>query len=245
MNSRPGINDRNGGEAAAAGAGIVVILKAVELHKAYELGKDNVIQALRGASLEVSEGEMLAIMGPSGSGKSTIMHIMGCLDNPDRGEVWLGGRRVDNLRSRELNRLRSLEIGFIFQGFNLIPTFSASENVALAAEYAGMSRRKARSVAAEALAEVGLAERLRHRPNELSGGQQQRVAIARALVNNPGVVLGDEPTGDLDTATSHEIVQMMRDINLATGTTFVLVTHNPEVAAACDRTVQMRDGRVE
>jgi putative ABC transport system ATP-binding protein len=221
------------------------ILKALDLHKTYELGKENLVRALRGASLEVADGEMLAIMGPSGSGKSTIMHIMGCLDNPDKGEVWLAGRRVDNLPSRDLNRLRSQEIGFIFQGFNLIPTFTAVENVALAGEYAGMGRRKARSTAAGALAEIGLGDRLNHKPSELSGGQQQRVAIARALLNSPGVVLGDEPTGDLDTATSHEIVTMMRDINRSTGTTFVLVTHNPEVADACDRQICMRDGRVE
>ncbi|MCL4472393.1 MAG: ABC transporter ATP-binding protein [Actinobacteria bacterium] len=219
-------------------------LRAVDLQKTYELGKDNLVYALRGASLDVTEGEMLAIMGPSGSGKSTIMHIMGCLDKPDSGEVWLEDRRVDDLGSRELNRVRSHEIGFIFQGFNLIPTFTAMENVALAGEYAGLSRRKARSVAAEALVNVGLGDRLRHHPSELSGGQQQRVAIARALVNNPGVVLGDEPTGDLDSVSSQEIVQMMRDINASTGTTFVLVTHNPEVANACDRRITMRDGKV-
>ena len=221
------------------------LLRALDLHKTYELGKENLVHALRGASLDVAAGEMLAIMGPSGSGKSTIMHIMGCLDNPDRGEIWLRGRRVDNLKSRELNRLRSKEVGFIFQGFNLIPTYTALENVALAGEYAGMSRRRAKAVAAEALAGIGLGKRLRHHPSELSGGQQQRVAIARALVNEPGVVLGDEPTGDLDTATSHEIMGMMREINQSTGTTFVLVTHNPEVAAACDRKVCMLDGVVK
>jgi putative ABC transport system ATP-binding protein len=221
-----------------------LIIKALDLHKTYELGKENLVRALRGASLEVMRGEMLAIMGPSGSGKSTIMHIMGCLDKPDSGEIWLEGRRVDNLRSSDLNRVRSHEIGFIFQGFNLIPTFTAVENVALAGEYAGLSRRKARNSAAQALADVGLADRMNHHPSELSGGQQQRVAIARALMNRPDVVLGDEPTGDLDTASSEEIIQMMRDINTATGTTFVLVTHNPEVAGACDRKICMRDGVV-
>ena len=221
------------------------IIRAQDLHKQYRLGKDNFVHALRGASLDVSDGEMLAIMGPSGSGKSTIMHIMGCLDKPDKGEVWLAGKRVDSLDGGDLNELRSREIGFIFQGFNLIPTLSALENVALAAEYAGVSRRKAKTLAEQALAQVGLADRTAHRPSELSGGQQQRVAIARSLVNKPAVVMGDEPTGDLDTATSQEIVSMMREINAGTGTTFVLVTHNPEVARSCDRTIHMRDGVVE
>ena len=157
----------------------------------------------------------------------------------------LNGRRVDNLRGRELTKLRSKEIGFIFQGFNLIPTLSALENVALAAEYAGASRGEALAKAKELLDLVGLADRAGHLPSELSGGQQQRVAIARALVNSPAIVLGDEPTGDLDTATSDEIMDVMREINAKTGTTFVLVTHNPEVAAACDRTIRMRDGLVE
>ena len=188
---------------------------------------------------------MAAIMGPSGSGKSTMMHIIGCLDVPDDGEVWLSGRRVDTLRGRALTRLRGREIGFIFQGFNLIPTLTAVENVALAAEYAGKSRSHAAERARELLDLVGLSDRVRHMPSELSGGQQQRVAIARALVNGPTLVLGDEPTGDLDTVTSDEIVSTMRRINTDTGTTFLLVTHNPEVAAKCDRTIRMRDGVVE
>ncbi len=222
----------------------MTILKADTLHKRYELGKDNYVHALRGASLEVAEGEMVAIMGPSGSGKSTIMHLMGCLDRPDEGEVLLSGRRVDNLSGRDLTKIRGKEVGFIFQGFNLVPTLSATENVSLAAEYAGLSRRRAKDIAEKALSYVGLAERLGHKPSELSGGEQQRVAIARALVNNPAVVLGDEPTGDLDTETSHEIVTMMQDINQSTGTTFVLVTHNPEVGEACNRIIHMRDGEV-
>jgi ABC-type lipoprotein export system ATPase subunit len=220
------------------------ILKAQELHKRYQLGKDNFVYALRGASLEVAEGEMVAIMGPSGSGKSTIMHLMGCLDRPDEGQVWLSGRRVDNLHGRALNGLRGQEVGFIFQGFNLVPTLSAMDNVSLAAEYAGISRRKSAELSVKELNDVGLGDRLGHKPSELSGGEQQRVAIARALVNGPKVVLGDEPTGDLDTATSDEIVGMMRQINQAKETTFVLVTHNPEVGAACDRIIHMRDGEV-
>jgi putative ABC transport system ATP-binding protein len=158
--------------------------------------------------------------------------------------VWLNGRRVDGLRGRSLTRVRAHEIGFIFQGFNLIPTMNATENVAQAAEYAGMPRGAAAARARELLDLVGLADRAKHLPSELSGGQQQRVAIARALVNSPKIVLGDEPTGDLDTVTSDEIVRMMRKVNTDMRTTFVLVTHNPEVASACDRTISMRDGVV-
>jgi putative ABC transport system ATP-binding protein len=214
------------------------------LRRRYRLGKDNFVDALRGASLDIRRGEMAAIMGPSGSGKSTMMHIIGCLDAPDAGEVWLSGRRVDTVRGRALTRVRGREIGFIFQGFNLIPTLNAIDNVSLAAEYAGVSRTKAIEKARLLLELVGLGDRVHHSPSELSGGQQQRVAIARALINDPTIILGDEPTGDLDTVTSEEIVATMRRINAETGTTFVLVTHNPEVAEACDRIIRMRDGVV-
>jgi len=220
------------------------LIVAAGVSKRYRLGKDNDVHALRGASLHIDAGEMVAIVGPSGSGKSTVMHLIGCLDTPDAGEIRIAGRRVDNLRGEALTKLRGTEIGFIFQGFNLVPTMSAVDNVALAAEYAGASRKQALERARELLALVGLADRGGHLPSELSGGQQQRVAIARALVNKPAIVLGDEPTGDLDTATSDEIVALMRRINTETGTTFVIVTHNPEVAEACDRTIAMRDGRV-
>lgn len=220
------------------------IIEARDLTKRYTLGKGNDVHALRGASLEIFEGEMVAIMGPSGSGKSTMMHIIGCLDRPDSGEVWLAGRRVDGVSGRALSKLRGSEMGFIFQGFNLIPSLSALDNVALSAEYAGVGRAIAVRRAEQLLELVGLGERKRHTPTELSGGQQQRVAIARSLINRPSVVIGDEPTGDLDTATSDEIVGVMRNINEQTGTTFILVTHNPEVAEACDRTIRMRDGAV-
>jgi ABC-type lipoprotein export system ATPase subunit len=220
------------------------VIRAVDIHRQYQLGKNNFINALRGASLSIDEGEMTAIIGPSGSGKSTLMHIMGCLDRPDQGEVWLEDQRVDCLPARRLPKLRAKKFGFIFQGHNLIPTLTAQENVALAAEYAGLSRRAASEEAEGALDAVGLADRMRHRPSELSGGQQHRVAIARALINKPQVVLGDEPTGDLDTVTSAEIVSLMRRINEETNTTFILVTHDPEVAAACRRVVQVRDGLV-
>ena len=213
--------------------------------KRYQLGKNNHVHALRGASVEIDAGEMVAIVGPSGSGKSTMMHLIGCLDTPDAGSIRLNGRRVDNLRAKALTKVRGTEVGFIFQGFNLIPTMNALDNVALAAEYAGAPRSEALRRADELLDLVGLGSRKTHLPSELSGGQQQRVAIARALVNRPSIILGDEPTGDLDTATSEEIIAVMRRINIETGTTFVLVTHNPEVAESCDRKIRMRDGAVE
>jgi len=232
------------GGAPGADASASFIIQARELTKRYQLGRNNFVDALRGATLDIRRGEMAAIMGPSGSGKSTFMHIAGCLDVAGGGEVWLNGRRVDGLGAGELVGIRRKEIGFIFQGFNLIPTLSAEDNVALAGEYAGMARGTAVMRARELLDLVGLGDRIRHIPNELSGGQQQRVAIARALVNDPGIVMGDEPTGDLDTATSAEIVGMMRTVNKERGTTFLIVTHNPEVAASCDRTIVMRDGVV-
>jgi putative ABC transport system ATP-binding protein len=221
-----------------------IIIRGSNVNKRYVMGKDNFVDALQDASLEIHEGEMIGVMGPSGSGKSTLVHILGCLDSADSGEVWLDGRRVDNLGRRELSQLRRNEIGFIFQTFNLVPSLTALENVMLAAEYAGKKRSDARAAARGALARVGLAEREDHKPTELSGGQQQRVAIARALVNGPKVIFGDEPTGNLDSASSHEIVATMHDINRETGTTFVLVTHDAGVAATCDRVVRMLDGRV-
>ncbi len=220
------------------------IVSVKSLNKRYELGKDNYVDALRGATVNIGSGEMVAIMGPSGCGKSTMLHMMGCLDTPDSGEIWLNGRRVDDLSTRATTKLLREEIGFIFQGFNLVSTMTALDNVALAAQYAGKSRRESQTMAREALEAVGLAERAAHRPSELSGGQQQRVAIARALVNKPAVIMGDEPTGNLDTASSAEVIDMMREINLLTGTTFILVTHDPDVAAACDRVIHMRDGVV-
>jgi len=228
----------------AAPAETPAIIRAVNVKKRYVMGEDNYVDALRDASLEIHAGEMIGVMGPSGSGKSTLLHILGCLDSLDSGEVWLDGRRVDDLSRRALADLRRNEVGFIFQTFNLVPSFTALENVMLAAEYAGKSRREARVAAHAALAQVGLADREEHRPTELSGGQQQRVAIARALVNGPKVIFGDEPTGNLDSQSSAEIVRMMHDINEDTGTTFVLVTHDPGVADTCDRVFHMLDGRV-
>ncbi len=223
---------------------MTIVISGRDLHKRYVMGKNNYVDALCGVSLDIPQGEMVGIMGPSGSGKSTLMHILGCLDSPTKGEVWLAGRRIDTLGGSDLTWLRRAEIGFIFQNFNLVPSLSALENVMLAAQYAGKKRTVARQAAETALAHVGLADRHRHRPNELSGGQQQRVAIARSLVNEPKVIFGDEPTGNLDSASSHEIVAMMQKINRDTGTTFVLVTHDPGVAEACTRTVHMLDGCV-
>jgi putative ABC transport system ATP-binding protein len=220
------------------------LIKGLDIHKRYVVGKENFVDALQGASLEVEQGEMAAVMGPSGSGKSTLLHILGCLDSLSSGQVWLSGRRVDELGRRELTELRRREVGFIFQTFNLVPSLTAIENVALAAQYAGKGGREAKEAAQRSLAQVELSDRENHRPPELSGGQQQRVAIARALVNKPKVIFGDEPTGNLDSASSAEIVRMMRDINRETGTTFVLVTHDPEVAGTCDRAIHMLDGKV-
>jgi ABC-type lipoprotein export system ATPase subunit len=224
--------------------GAHLIIRARGINKRYVMGKDNYVDALQDASLEIAEGQTVAIMGPSGSGKSTLLHVLGCLDSATSGEVWLDGRRVDDLGGRDLAKLRRNEVGFIFQTFNLVPSLSALENVMLAAEYAGKSRRDARAAARAALAQVGLADREEHQPTELSGGQQQRVAIARALVNKPKVIFGDEPTGNLDSASSAEVVQMMHRINRDTGTTFVLVTHDADVAASCDRVFHMLDGQV-
>lgn len=220
------------------------IIRGIDIRKRYVMGKDNFVDALRGASLDVLAGEMVGIMGPSGSGKSTLLHILGCLDSLDSGEVWLGGRRVDTLRRGDLAELRRNEVGFIFQTYNLVPSLTALENVMLAAEYAGKGRREARELSKKALALVGLPDRERHRPTELSGGQQQRVAIARALVNGPKVIFGDEPTGNLDSSSSAEVVDMMRRVNRETGTTFVLVTHDQGVADTCDRVLHMLDGLV-
>jgi putative ABC transport system ATP-binding protein len=229
---------------AAAARGAKTIIRGTSISKRYVMGADNYVDAVRDASLEIREGEMVAVMGPSGSGKSTLVHILGCLDEGDTGEVWLDGRRVDNLKRGELAKLRRKEVGFIFQTFNLVPSFTALENVMLAAEYAGKGRREARGASQVALTQVGLADRMNHKSTELSGGQQQRVAIARALVNGPKVIFGDEPTGNLDSTSSAEIVEMMQEINEQTGTTFVLVTHDPGVAAKCDRVFHMLDGRV-
>jgi ABC-type lipoprotein export system ATPase subunit len=227
----------------------MTMLEAHNLRKTYHLSKTNAVEALRGVDTTIEDGEMVAIMGPSGSGKSTLMHILGLLASPDRSatpapELRFAGRPVIDLSDGERTRIRATEIGFVFQSFNLVPTLTAAENVGLAAEYAGMRRSKALAAAAGSLELVGLADRARHRPSELSGGEQQRVAIARALVNHPKLVIGDEPTGNLDSARSREVLRLLRQLNRETGQSFVIVTHDPEVGEACDRIILMRDGSI-
>ena len=225
------------------------LLEGRNLRKTYRLGRRNTVAALRGVDINIERGEMVAIMGPSGSGKSTLMHVLGLLHAPDPNhgpapELTFDGQDVGRLSDGERTRLRAREMGFVFQDFNLVPTLSALENVMLAGAYAGVPASRAKAAALEALALVGLAERADHRPAELSGGEQQRVAIARALVNRPALVLADEPTGNLDSERSAEVLALLRQFNRDHGQTFVLVTHDAEVGDACDRVVRMRDGRV-
>jgi putative ABC transport system ATP-binding protein len=202
------------------------------------------IHALRGVSLEVRRNEYVAIMGPSGSGKSTMMNVLGCLDTPSSGEYWLNGQEVSRLSDDALARVRNKEIGFVFQTFNLLPRASALHNVELPLVYAGISAKERRERAEQALERVGLGQRMHHKPNELSGGQRQRVAIARALVNRPSILLADEPTGNLDSTTSEEIMRVFADLH-AQGQTVIMVTHEPDIAAHAHRVVVLRDGRVE
>jgi putative ABC transport system ATP-binding protein len=227
----------------------MAILEARNLRKTYRLSRTNAVEALRGVDVTIDEGEIVAIMGPSGCGKSTLMHVLGLLHAPDPNhgpapELQFAGRPVIGLSDTERTRIRAKEIGFVFQSFNLVPTLSAVENVGLAAEYAGSSRATARAAALGALDLVGLAHRADHRPSELSGGEQQRVAVARALINGPRLVIGDEPTGNLDSTRSVEVLRLLRRLNRDHGQTFVIVTHDPEVGDACDRIIRMRDGVV-
>jgi putative ABC transport system ATP-binding protein len=225
------------------------LLEARNLRKTYRLSKHNSVEALRGVGVAIDSGEMVAIMGPSGSGKSTLMHILGLLHAPDtnngpRPELSFGGRDMVALGDSARTRIRAREMGFVFQEFNLIPTLTALENVMLAGAYAGIASAQSRRDSLEALALVGLDDRAGHRPSELSGGEQQRVAIARAMVNDPNLILADEPTGNLDSERSAEVLAVLRRHNLERGRTFILVTHDSEVGAACDRIVRMRDGRI-
>lgn len=220
------------------------VISVRDFTKTYDLGETRV-RALRGVSLDVNAGEFVALTGPSGSGKSTFMHLLGCLDRPTSGQYLLNGQDVSSLSKRALSRVRNTEIGFVFQGFNLLPRTSAIENVELPLLYAGNGNAKERRErAAAALASVGLGERLGHYPNQLSGGQQQRVAIARALVNHPKLLLADEPTGNLDTRTSIEVMGIFQRLSEERGITIVLVTHEPDIAEYGTRIVAFRDGRV-
>ena len=213
------------------------------LQRDYDMGGE-VVHALRGADLVIRKNEFVAIMGPSGSGKSTLMNLIGCLDSPTGGEYWLNGHRVSELGDDELARIRNKEIGFVFQTFNLLPRASALHNVELPLVYAGLGGRERRELATDALQRVGLGDRMQHRPNELSGGQRQRVAIARALVNKPSILLADEPTGNLDSATSEEIMGLFEAL-YRDGQTILLVTHEADIATHARRQVHLKDGRVE
>ena len=227
----------------------MAFLKALNLRKTYRLGRHDVVQALRGVDVTVEVGEMVAIVGPSGSGKSTLMHILGLLHSPDRGcdpppRLVFDGTDVAELQDRERTRMRAERIGFVFQSFNLVPTLTAVENVALPAEYAGQRRKTALAAAAGALDMVGMGDRLSHRPMELSGGQQQRVAIARALVTEPALLLADEPTGNLDSENTGELLELLRKCNTERRQTMILVTHDSRVSEACSRVLTMQDGMI-
>ena len=219
------------------------LIETRDLWKTYVMGSEE-IHALRGVSIDIDRGEYVAIMGPSGSGKSTLMNLIGCLDSPTKGTYVLNGKRVGDMNDNELARIRNEEIGFIFQTFNLLPRATALHNVELPLVYAGVSATDREVRARAALDRVELGDRMTHRPNELSGGQRQRVAIARALVNNPSILLADEPTGNLDSKTGAEIMSLFEKLHLA-GNTIVLVTHEADVAAFAHRTVHIRDGQVE
>ncbi|GAB1766082.1 ABC transporter ATP-binding protein [Priestia aryabhattai] len=218
------------------------MIELVNIHKSYHLGKEEV-PILKDINLKIYDGEFVAIMGPSGSGKSTLMNIIGCLDRASSGSYLLNEQEISTYSDEQLAKVRNIHIGFVFQQFQLLPRLSAVENVELPMVYAGVSRKERRARAEAALAKVGLSERMKHLPSELSGGQKQRVAIARSIVNNPTLILADEPTGALDTKTSADIMEQFSKLN-ADGTTVVVITHEPEVAEYTSRTVIVRDGKV-
>lgn len=219
------------------------VIQLKDITKSYYMGKQ-VLQVLKGITLSINKNEYVALMGPSGSGKSTLMNILGCLDSPTSGSYILNGQDVSQMVDNELAEVRNKEIGFVFQQFNLLPRLTALENVALTLVYAGISRKQRNDIAMDVLQKVGLGDRSHHKPNELSGGQIQRVAVARALVNNPSIILADEPTGNLDTKTSFEIMELFSEIHEG-GNTVVLVTHEEDIANYAKRIIRLRDGVIE
>ena len=242
----PGVRTTAERQAVVGSAGVtpstdrVIVTRG--LKREYDMGGE-IVRALRGVDLAIGRNEYVAIMGPSGSGKSTLMNLIGCLDTPSEGEYWLNGMLVSTMSDDALARVRNKEIGFVFQTFNLLPRATALQNVELPLVYAGVRADERRKRATEALERVQLGERIHHRPNELSGGQRQRVAIARALVNRPTILLADEPTGNLDSATSEEIMRVFEEL-AAEGQTVIMVTHEPDIAAHARRVVVIRDGRI-
>lgn len=219
------------------------LISLQNIRKTYVLGAQTV-HALKKIDLEIQRGEYVALMGPSGSGKSTLMNVIGCLDTPSQGEYWLNDKEVSMMSDVDLSKVRNDEIGFVFQTFNLLTRLTALDNVALPLVYAGIPLKERNERAAETLNKVGLGDRFHHKPNELSGGQRQRVAVARALINNPSLLLADEPTGNLDTQTSHEIMVLFEEIHAA-GNTIVLVTHEEDIAKHAKKIVRLRDGLIE
>lgn len=231
-------------DSAGAASLSKAVIRLENVYKTYDLGEVQV-HALRGVSLEIHAGEFVAVMGASGSGKSTLMNILGCLDKPTKGHYYLDGVDVSGMDKSDLARIRNHKLGFVFQGFNLLSRTSALENVELPTIYAGISLEERESRAKESLARVGLAERSHHHPSQLSGGQQQRVAIARALVNRPAILLADEPTGNLDSRTSVEIMDILQSLNRDSGLTVALVTHEPDIAQYAKRVLEFRDGKIK
>ncbi len=219
-----------------------MLIKTEEIWKVYKMGKVDV-EALRGISLEIEKGEFLAIMGPSGSGKSTLMNILGCLDTPTRGEYYLEGKDVSSLQDDELALIRNKKIGFVFQSFHLLPRTPALHNVELPLIYAGVGKKERNKLAEKAVEIVGLKERMHHKPNELSGGERQRVAIARAVVNNPSILFADEPTGNLDSKSGEEIMEIFKELH-SRQNTIIVVTHDQSIAKMTDRIIKLKDGEV-